>query len=270
MAALEGCSIKDSPASSPFHSHTASWTPRTGQGRLGGPSQLLGAGWLLVTLRGPRPSARSGLHRHSQGVTQLMTGAAREPPRRPRRVRPTPHLSAGHRWRVQRRLHRAGNRYPRKGHLLRLQAKTQRMKQGRTSHSDAQPWGASPLPQRRKSCSLQLWSLSIQRERLTANGWGGGRAPWQWRRAFWEAHPCRWCSRLVGRGWMLAASSCSSKGERFGDLARGRRRSHTTEKQTVNSRRQGHLDLIPSLSLHIVYPEYWTAGRMDGWKLGLW
>lgn len=51
---------------------------------------------------------------------------------------------------------------------------------------------------------------------------------------------------------MLAASSCSSESERFGDLARGRRSSHATEKQTVNSRRQGHVDLIPSFSLHIV------------------
>lgn len=62
---------------------------------------------------------------------------------------------------------------------------------------------------------------------------------------------------------MLAASSCSSKGERFGDLARGRRSSHTTEKQTVNSRRQGYVDFIPSFSLHIV------PIILDGW-MGEW
>lgn len=63
---------------------------------------------------------------------------------------------------------------------------------------------------------------------------------------------------------MLAASSCSCRGERFGDLARGRRSSNTTEKQTINSRRQGHVDLIPSFSLHVV------PRILDGWKLGLW
>lgn len=69
----------------------------------------------------------------------------------------------------------------------------------------------------------------------------------------------------------MATTSCSSKGDRFADLDRGRRRrDHTTEKQTKNQEGRATATLFSPLA-SAQYSEHWMDGRMawmdENWEL---
>lgn len=141
--------------------------------------------------------------------------------------------------------------------------KTQGRKQGLLPHPRRKPQGLC-LHEYRAPClgltgesTVLSGCLSIHRERLTENSWGKkegthGNSTMH----FGKYSPHKQFYRLVGRGWTLAPSSRSSRGERSGDLARGRRRtrSHTTEKQTKVQEGKA-MSILLLVLVSVQYPE---------------
>lgn len=103
MALLEGFSTKNSPATSPFPNHTASWdTPERGGHGRGAWEASVPRTWCVTSSPWAvlDPVARSGLHGHSTWVSQLGTerqGSHQEDhdPAGPKRGESRPHHAFG-------------------------------------------------------------------------------------------------------------------------------------------------------------------------------